>query len=68
MQIIRKAVSGMLPKNTLRDRRLSRLLIFPDEEHPYEQNILRRYDLAPFKAERDAQLKDSAAKAEVPAL
>ncbi|MCO5550074.1 hypothetical protein L7F22_003553 [Adiantum nelumboides] len=35
-EIIRKAVSGMLPKNTFRDRRLERLLIFADEEHPYE--------------------------------
>lgn len=34
-QIIRKAVSGMLPKNKFRDRRLERLLVFPDEDHPY---------------------------------
>ncbi|CEH13790.1 50s ribosomal protein l13 [Ceraceosorus bombacis] len=44
-EIIRKAVSGMLPKNRLRDRRLERLKIFPDEEHPYEANIIKRYDL-----------------------
>lgn len=42
-----KAVSGMLPKNKLRERRLERLRIFPDHEHPYEQNILKRYDLQP---------------------
>ncbi|KAK0522165.1 54S ribosomal protein L23, mitochondrial [Tilletia horrida] len=35
-EIIRKAVSGMLPKNKLRERRLERLKIFPDDEHPYE--------------------------------
>lgn len=43
-EIIRKAVSGMLPKNTLRDRRLERLKIFDGEKHPYEQNVLTRYD------------------------
>lgn len=45
-EIIRKAVSGMLPKNTLRDRRLERLKIFVGEEHPFQQNITKRYDLA----------------------
>lgn len=39
-QIIRKAVSGMLPKNTLRARRLERLRIFPDDDNPYTSNIL----------------------------
>lgn len=34
-QIIRRAVSGMLPKNKLRERRLERLKIFPDDAHPY---------------------------------
>merc|ERR1711939_805633 len=45
--IIKKAVSGMLPKNKLRERRLERLRVFPDDVHPYEQNILKRYDLEP---------------------
>lgn len=45
IQIIRDAVSGMLPKNKLRDRRLERLKIFVDEEHPYAANISRRYDV-----------------------
>ncbi|GJN88165.1 hypothetical protein Rhopal_001130-T1 [Rhodotorula paludigena] len=40
-EIIRRAVSGMLPKNRLRDKRLERLLIFPTAEHPYEANLLR---------------------------
>ncbi|KAK0547664.1 54S ribosomal protein L23, mitochondrial [Tilletia horrida] len=44
-EIIKKAVSGMLPKNKLRQRRLDRLKIFPGEEHPYTSNIARRYDL-----------------------
>ncbi|CAG8601152.1 28120_t:CDS:2 [Dentiscutata erythropus] len=43
-EIIRKAVSGMLPKNRLRYRRLNRLFIFPDDNHPYEKNILKFYD------------------------
>lgn len=37
--IIRHAVSGMLPKNKLRDRRLARLFIFPDENHPYAKEV-----------------------------
>lgn len=55
-QIIKKAVSGMLPKNKLRDRRLERLLVFPDNEHPYAQNILKRYDLEPFSLERESEI------------
>ena len=36
-EIIRRAVSGMLPKNKLRERRLERLKIFSDSTHPYEE-------------------------------
>ncbi|KAH7099624.1 60S ribosomal protein L23 [Auriculariales sp. MPI-PUGE-AT-0066] len=44
-EIIRHAVSGMLPKNKLRQRRLDRLRIFPDEEMgPFKINILRRWE------------------------
>ena len=42
-QILRRAVSGMLPKNKLRERRLERLKIFPNDVHPYEANIVKRY-------------------------
>lgn len=38
-EIIRHAVSGMLPKNKLRDRRLARLFIYPGAEHPHKQNL-----------------------------
>ncbi len=38
-QVIRHAVSGMLPKNKLRDKRLARLFIFPDGRHPYEEKF-----------------------------
>ena len=40
-EVLRKAVSGMLPKNRLRDDRLARLKAFEGENHPYEGNIVR---------------------------
>ncbi|KAI5121190.1 hypothetical protein M0805_005991 [Coniferiporia weirii] len=43
--IIREAVSGMLPKNKLRDRRLDRLRIFADEDMgAFKHNILKRWE------------------------
>jgi large subunit ribosomal protein L13 len=41
---ITKAVYGMIPPNKHRKRQMSRLYIFPDEFHPYEQNILKDYE------------------------
>ena len=38
-RIIRQAVSGMLPKNKLRDSMLRRLYIFPDDNHPYQSKF-----------------------------
>jgi len=38
-EIIRHAVWGMLPKNKLRDRLVTRLFLFADENHPYQKNI-----------------------------
>lgn len=38
-EIIRHAVSGMLPKNKLRDRRLTRLFIYADDKHPYSDKF-----------------------------
>ncbi|MBI4136422.1 uL13 family ribosomal protein, partial [Candidatus Roizmanbacteria bacterium] len=38
-EIIRHAVSGMLPKNKLRDQWLSRLYIYTDEKHPYQDKL-----------------------------
>lgn len=40
-EVLRKAVSGMLPKNRLRQKRLARLKAFEGEVHPYEQNLIR---------------------------
>lgn len=36
-KVIHYAVSGMLPKNKLRDKRLTRLKIFVDDQHPYQE-------------------------------
>lgn len=38
-KVIRKAVSGMLPKNKHRDERLGRLFIFDDANHPYADKV-----------------------------
>lgn len=38
-EIIRHAVSGMLPQNRLRDRMFTRLFIFPDANHSYEDKF-----------------------------
>ncbi|EPS40444.1 hypothetical protein H072_5726 [Dactylellina haptotyla CBS 200.50] len=39
-EVLRRAVSGMLPKNRLRDVRLARLKVFEGVHHPYKKNIL----------------------------
>lgn len=38
-EIIRLAVSGMLPKNKLRDKRLAKLFVFADEHHSYKDKL-----------------------------
>lgn len=38
-EIIRHAVSGMLPQNRLKNRMLERLKIFKDENHTYEEKF-----------------------------
>ncbi len=40
-EVLRKAVSGMLPKNRLRDDRLARLKAFEGQANPYKKNIVR---------------------------
>ena len=40
-EVLRKAVSGMLPKNRLRWKRLARLKAFEGEAHPYKQNVIQ---------------------------
>jgi len=36
---MRRAVTGMLPKNKLRDRLLTRLYIYPEDIHPYKDKF-----------------------------
>lgn len=42
-----KAVKGMLPKNRLQNKRLARLKVYPDAEHPYKANIATSYEAFP---------------------
>ncbi|KAG9118380.1 54S ribosomal protein L23, mitochondrial [Ceratobasidium sp. 392] len=44
-EIIRRAVSGMLPKNRLRDRRLERLRIFEGPENPLQVNVKKDWSV-----------------------
>lgn len=37
---MKRAVFGMLPKNKLRDRLITRLYIYADAEHPYKQKFV----------------------------
>ncbi len=62
LQIIRHAVSGMLPKNKLRDRRMERLRVFPGNEMGIlEFNILRSWEdgtlPSPWNPQRLAEKK-----------
>lgn len=41
-KVLWKAVNGMLPKNTLRKRRMRKLHLFPDDEHPFSANIYKQ--------------------------
>lgn len=43
-EVLRRAVSGMLPKNQLRERRLDRLKLVEGSESPWTGNILAFYD------------------------
>lgn len=38
-EIIERAVAGMLPKNKLRDRLMTRLHVYKDATHPYEDKF-----------------------------
>lgn len=41
-EIIKHAVSGMLPQNRLKDRFLTRLFIFPQSEHTYQEKFNKK--------------------------
>lgn len=38
---IRHAILGMLPKNKLRDRLMTRLYIYPEADHPYKDKFTK---------------------------
>lgn len=40
--VIRESISGMLPKNKLRDKLLNNLYIYKGEEHPHSGQILNK--------------------------
>ena len=40
-EVIKHAVLGMLPKNKLQDRAMTRLYIFSDEKHPYQDKFIK---------------------------
>ncbi|KAJ7552700.1 hypothetical protein O6H91_06G065500 [Diphasiastrum complanatum] len=48
-EVIRKAVSRMLPRNKLRDDRLLKLRIFADDSHPFTDKPLEPYIMPPRK-------------------
>ena len=37
--VIREAVAGMLPKNSLRDTRLQKLKVYAGSEHPHSAQV-----------------------------
>ena len=43
-EVIKHAVAGMLPKNKLRDRRLTRLKIYSESTHPYSSKFKLHQD------------------------
>lgn len=56
-EIVRHAVSGMLPKNKLRDRRLERLKIFCGPYGgKYEENVIRRWEDGSLKGPSKEQV------------
>ena len=40
-EIMRRSVMGMLPKNKLRDRLITRLYIYPEANHPHADKITK---------------------------
>ncbi len=54
---------GQLPKNNLRKLQMSRLKVFPDEDHPFKDNILKDYETE-FKQKLEATIIEKAKQAE----
>lgn len=58
-EIIRHAVSGMLPQNKLRDRMLARLFVFGGEEHPYKDKFKARNPKSFQKTQNTQRARES---------
>jgi large subunit ribosomal protein L13 len=54
-EVIRHAVKGMIPKNRLGDKMLTKLFIFADEKHPYEKQL----GLKPKTVEKETEKVES---------
>lgn len=50
-EVLRKAVLGMLPKNTTRRKHEKRLLIYPDEIHPHDDVPIEEF--IPFRTKHE---------------
>ncbi|KAL7269586.1 hypothetical protein RUND412_007738 [Rhizina undulata] len=62
-EVLRRAVSGMLPKNRLRDVRMERLKAFDGPGHPYKENLVKLYDAKrPAAAVATAPITDAVAQ------
>lgn len=46
-EVLRTAVHRMLPRNRLRDDRMRKLRIFPDESHPLSEQPLEKFEMPP---------------------
>ncbi|XP_003384471.1 PREDICTED: 39S ribosomal protein L13, mitochondrial-like [Amphimedon queenslandica] len=59
-KVLYKAINGCLPKNGMRLKRMNRLYLFPDEEHPYAKNIYKVLDgpCQPFKKLEDFTIEE----------
>ncbi|ODV87512.1 hypothetical protein CANARDRAFT_26911 [[Candida] arabinofermentans NRRL YB-2248] len=55
-EIIKRAVSKMLPKNKHRWSRLDRLKVFDGSDHPYKQNLIAWADEQPLVQKRIQEL------------
>ncbi|CAI5757532.1 unnamed protein product [Candida verbasci] len=61
-EILKKAVKGMIPKNSHRLIRLERLKVFDGDEHPYKDNLIAFADEIPEMKEKLNRLEIEEAK------
>lgn len=58
LEVLRRAVKNMLPRNKLRTQRLARLKVFDGSEHPYKQNLVAHADEQPLVQQLLEQQKE----------